>query len=183
MSIDLGIPRIGDYVDLNTGTIWEDVKPRSMLGQDPLTNINIWPTSKLLELRRLRRSRYGQGIPTLPADYRLDALMFAVEPKLGGYLCRSATLQVKATAANEEDGHRWLHVEATHGDHTLVSWDELTRVKQEFVGPDKWAYQVFPPTKNYVNRSEVLHLWHRLDNAAVLPQFWLMKEPSTLGEQ
>ena len=47
-------------------------------------------------------------------------------------------------------------------------------VKLAFIGPEKYAYAVWPPTDKYVNiHPHCLHLWARLDltDGRVLPEF------------
>jgi hypothetical protein len=49
----------------------------------------------------------------------------------------------------------------------------MKRVKNDFIGEDRWAYQVFPSSKEYVNTNpNVLHLFSLFeDGAPALPDF------------
>jgi hypothetical protein len=48
----------------------------------------------------------------------------------------------------------------------------MKRVKHDFIGPDKWAYQVFPSESQYINQNPyVLHLFSLLENRPALPDF------------
>ena len=45
-------------------------------------------------------------------------------------------------------------------------------MKNDFIGLDRWAYQVLPPEKDYINDHPcVLHLFALLDGEPVLPDF------------
>jgi hypothetical protein len=80
-----------------------------------------------------------------------------------GYVYRSAFgLAVIVSVAEEDDGHRWLHVSCSRAER-LPTWRELREVKELFVGRDRLALQVLPPEDEYVNvHPNVLHLWCRL---------------------
>ena len=45
-------------------------------------------------------------------------------------------------------------------------------MKNDFIGSDRWAYQVFPDEKHYINQHPcVLHLFSLLENRPALPDF------------
>lgn len=96
------------------------------------------------------------------------------ETEHGAYFLRGK-MQVGFTVGKYDDGNLWLHTSATRRagrSFELPSWDDLKRVKNDFVGADKWAYQVFPDERQYVNDNPyVLHLFARYDRAAALPDF------------
>ena len=73
-----------------------------------------------------------------------------------------------------KDGELWRHVSVSKRDHkdrlVDVSWEEICDVKDKFIG-DRYAYMVFPPKENYVNIAHVFHLWCRVHNDKVLPEF------------
>jgi hypothetical protein len=69
-----------------------------------------------------------------------------------------------------------VHVSAcgrtAKGSFYLPSWEEFKRVKNDFIGEDNWAYQIFPPKKDYINQHAcVLHLFALFENKAALPDF------------
>jgi len=91
-----------------------------------------------------------------------------------GAAFRRGTLQA-ILSVERHDGALWLHVSACGrtGERRfyLPSWEEMKRVKQDFLG-DVWAYGVLPPAKDYVNdHPSVLHLFARMDGASALPDF------------
>ena len=91
-----------------------------------------------------------------------------------GAAFRRGTLQA-ILSVERHDGHLWLHVSACGrtGERRfyLPSWEEMKRVKQDFLG-DVWAYGVLPPARDYVNdHPSVLHLFARMDGASALPDF------------
>ena len=40
-----------------------------------------------------------------------------------------------------------------------ISWDELQRLKDEYLGPDVLAVELYPPTNRVVNDLNMRHLW------------------------
>jgi hypothetical protein len=79
-------------------------------------------------------------------------------------------LAVIVSGMVEGDGKRWLHVSVSRAGR-LPSWEDLGTVKNEFIGKDKVAIQVFPTEDKYVNfHPHVLHLWHCVDGESI-PDF------------
>jgi hypothetical protein len=98
-----------------------------------------------------------------------------IEPSLDGACFARGTIQVIFTLALYDDHNLWLHVSACGRrgptNYYLPSWDEMKRVKNDFIG-DGWAYVVFPPEKEYVNQHPcVLHLFALFENKSALPDF------------
>lgn len=71
-------------------------------------------------------------------------------------------LRVLYSVATMEDGSDWHHVSVSAGGR-LPSWTELSKVKDEFLGPEAEAYQVLARRSEHVNVGEVLHLWAPVD--------------------
>lgn len=89
---------------------------------------------------------------------------------------RRGNLQVLFTVQRYSDGKIWLHASVCgrRGEDRwfLPDWEELKRVKHDFIGEDRWAYQVLPSAKDYVNQhAYVLHLYALLDGEPALPDF------------
>ena len=40
-----------------------------------------------------------------------------------------------------------------------ISWDELQRLKDEHLGPDVLAVEIYPPAHRVVNELNMRHLW------------------------
>lgn len=60
-------------------------------------------------------------------------------------------------------GGLWLHTSVScRNGRALPSWSQLAAVKNA-IHKDRFVIQVLPPRAQYVNVSEVLHLWERLD--------------------
>lgn len=58
-----------------------------------------------------------------------------------------------------QDGSIFIHVSTAHP-HRLPSWEELKKVKDEFIGENVAAYHVLPAKKDFVNvHNFCLHLW------------------------
>lgn len=111
------------------------------------------------------------------SDVRVDGAKYRRVDKTRG------ALQVIVSSSREDDGRRWLHVSASRvwlvrnrlgaflAEQALPSYEDLKLVKREFVGEDKRAIQVFPPSAEHVNIHPcVLHLWHCVDGDG-LPDF------------
>jgi len=59
----------------------------------------------------------------------------------------------------------WLHTSVSRrerGRIVLPSWADLSMVKGVVHG-DRLVVQILPPKREYVNITEALHLWERLD--------------------
>jgi hypothetical protein len=80
---------------------------------------------------------------------------------------------VIATASQEADGKRWLHVSCSFRNR-LPNWAELRMVKDAFIGKERTALQILPPEAEHVNiHPFCLHLWSCLDGD-VTPDFRFM---------
>jgi hypothetical protein len=89
---------------------------------------------------------------------------------------RRGELQVMLSVSRYEDGRTWIHVSACGRTGPtrfhLPSWEQMKRVKNDFIGEDRWAYQVFPDARHYINQNPtVLHLFALLDGEPALPDF------------
>jgi len=119
------------------------------------------------------RDRY----PVDPAEVR--AALSAIPPSWtvletsdGGAAFRRGNLLAFISVAKYEDGQLWLHVSVSGLRGRFPEWEELKRVKHDFIGDDRWAYQVFPPIEQYVNDvANVLHLFAPVSRRPALPDF------------
>ncbi len=58
------------------------------------------------------------------------------------------------------DGHQYPHVRVRrHDDKDGITWDQLQDVKNELLGPDTTAIEVYPPACDLVNEANMRHLW------------------------
>lgn len=74
------------------------------------------------------------------------------------------------SARRESDGQDWLHVSISRFDR-LPSYEDLCRVKRDWVGRFRKAVQIFPPEDQHVNVCpNALHLFACL-TADKLPDF------------
>ena len=91
------------------------------------------------------------------------------------YAFRRGSIQVLWSISRESDGHDWIHVSLCGRTNArkfyLPSYEDVARVKHDFLG-DRWAYQVFPDERHYINHNPyVLHLWARMNGEPALPDF------------
>lgn len=76
---------------------------------------------------------------------------------------RLIPLHVLRSIATTRDERKWVHVSVSRPDR-LPSWEELSKVKDEFIGPNREAYQVLASRKDHVNiHANCLHLWAPMD--------------------
>ncbi len=94
----------------------------------------------------------------------------------GGGIFHRGDLQVFFSVLRYDDRRTWLHVSVCgrtgERRYHLPSWDDVKRVKTDFIGEDRWAYQVFPDARNYINQNPyVLHLFSLIEGEPALPDF------------
>ncbi len=109
-----------------------------------------------LEIRR----RLGRGDWSTPTPYGPDGWYFV-------HLNGDASVIV---STGDHGDVEWIHASIARTDR-LPSYEDLKLLHAAVFG-DGWAYQVFAPPSDHVNIHEhALHLFGRLDGAAVLPDF------------
>jgi hypothetical protein len=97
-------------------------------------------------------------------------MMVDLMPDGAKYVNRSAELAAIFSCCRENDGHFWLHLSVSHK-RRLPSHNEMRTCKELFLG-NREAYAIWPPKARYVNlHPNVLHLFARLEDVAVLPDF------------
>jgi hypothetical protein len=102
-----------------------------------------------------------------------------IQKTVSGAAFRRGNIQVLFTVQKYEFRgvwEPWLHVSACgrrgEKEWFLPDWEEMKRVKRDFIGADRWGYQVFPAEKDYVNQHPyVLHIYSRLEGEPALPDF------------
>jgi hypothetical protein len=71
----------------------------------------------------------------------------------------------------EHDGAEWIHASIARG-QSIPHYRDLCVLKDAVFGPDRYAFQVFPPRSQHINiAAHALHLWGRADGASPLPEF------------
>ena len=78
--------------------------------------------------------------------------------------------KIMGTEAGEyDDGKEWLHVSVSRKSK-LPTYEELTRIKRDFIGDDKKAVFVLPEKEKHINlHNYCLHLFYSAENP--LPDF------------
>jgi hypothetical protein len=80
-------------------------------------------------------------------------------------------LRVIVSGNVEADGKPWLHLSASRA-WEAPHWNDLHRVRDLFLGADRYAVIVLPPKKFYVNiHPFVLHMWALAEGDWPLPEF------------
>jgi hypothetical protein len=52
--------------------------------------------------------------------------------------------------------HLWIQ---RHDGDMVRSWADMQRIKNELVGPERVAVEVFPPVSELVDQANIAHLW------------------------
>jgi len=85
------------------------------------------------------------------------------------YFSSRGGLKVLISESKYEDGNWWTHISLSR-DKDIPSYRDLCKVKELFVGPDHWAFQLFPKEAEHVNIMRTcLHLFSTKAN--ILPDF------------
>ena len=78
-------------------------------------------------------------------------------------------MTVLRSLSTMKNGERWIHVSVALP-RRLPSWEELTKIKNEFLGRDANAIQVLASDDTHVNiHYFCLHIWHPLQESSRLP--------------
>ncbi len=103
-------------------------------------------------------------------DFKCPRGWRVLHPWGNGLALQHGDLKVIIDCSPKKDGECWLHVSASRVNRT-PSHEDMALIKTAFLG-ERYAYSVWPPSEKYVNiHKHCLHLWARLDGAAVLPEF------------
>lgn len=147
---------------------------------DTLKRITRYQTVELAQEDAVEvKSRVDQDV-VRAAMMRVKPSWSLIKHLPAGAAFRRGGLQVLFTVQRYDDGKGnwdiWLHASVCgrrgQNDWFLPSWEDLKRVKTDFIGEDRWAYQVLPSAKDYVNQHPyVLHLYSRLEGEPALPDF------------
>lgn len=79
-------------------------------------------------------------------------------------------MTINRSISREKDGKLWIHVSFSRRSR-IPDYDDITRVKRDFIGDDKKAVMVFPALSEHVNiHPYCLHLWNCVDEDP-LPDF------------
>jgi hypothetical protein len=125
-----------------------------------------------LDVDRLRmmgriRKLWPEFKPELPEPFGESGVCVSLRPKLDS----DYTGSIIVTQA-EHDGAEWVHASVAFSNGVMPLYTDLVALKDAVFGPDREAYQVFPPAARHVNiHPTALHLWGRADGSAVLPLF------------
>jgi hypothetical protein len=79
-------------------------------------------------------------------------------------------MQVMYSVSTERDGQPWIHCSVSFSDRCPI-WDEMIQIKRDFIGPDRFAFQVAPPDSEHVNLHPYCLHWWAPCHASPLPDF------------
>lgn len=73
---------------------------------------------------------------------------------------RNSFYVVQVYDFTSDDGLEMLHVIVRRVDGAAIhKWPDLQRIKDELVGRDRVAVEVYPPAEQLVDRANLTHLW------------------------
>jgi hypothetical protein len=86
-------------------------------------------------------------------DYLLTMLNRA-EPRASlGFRNREVFVGLKQVT------YRFIYMQVIRCDGGTISWPELQEIKNELVGQDRWAFQMFPAEGEKLNMANTYHLF------------------------
>ena len=111
---------------------------------------------------------------SLPAGWTREGEVKYAATEQGAFYRSKDGLVVGLSCKREEDEKRWAHASCSRKAR-MPSYDDLALVKRVFIGPGRFAYQVFAPaSEHYSLHPFCLHLWACIDageRGAMLPDF------------
>lgn len=130
-------------------------KAREKLGDEEFEKLGRMREELLARGDIMLLSELRQYLPAvLPWDWRIYQ-----QTEDGVVYARSNGMRVIVTCDRHEPSGWWMHVSCSMPNR-LPNWDEYRAVKELFVGRERFAYQVLPPAKEYVNiHPNVLHMF------------------------
>ena len=84
------------------------------------------------------------------------------------FVNKQSKIKVIRSITTLENGSRWIHVSCSKKIGQIV-WKDLQSVKNQFIGSEKEAIQVFPKIRNLIDISDCYHLWSLLDGEFCIP--------------
>lgn len=119
---------------------------------------------RLRMMRRIRKLWREFGIAG-PVPFGPSGVVVTLMLPSGGHA--GSIIVTQAT----HEGAEWLHASVAF-DGEMPAYEDLTALKDAVFGPEREAYQVFPPAAEHVSIHDfALHLWGRADGRGVLPRF------------
>ena len=111
-----------------------------------------WPNVRFLPSNWYRDHKAEENC-LIQAHFTYDAI----------YRNRKTGLLVLCSTEKHADGREWLHISLSKI-ASVPTYEDLNLCRRLFLGEDKYAVQIWPPRKEYVNVHEnCLHLWALAD--------------------
>lgn len=95
-----------------------------------------------------------------------------LQPWGDGYALQKGALRAIVDCEVKSDGKEWIHVSVSRKSWTPTH-EDMAEAKHAFIGDDRYAYAIWPPSEKYVNiHPHCLHLWACLEgDGRMLPEF------------
>lgn len=116
-----------------------------------------------------------RGASVNPWKFRCPKGWVVIQPWGDGFACGQIEGGLRAIIDCEKksDGQYWLHLSVSRKSWTPTH-EDMALVRRDFIGEDRYAYAIWPPSDKYVNiHQHCLHLWACLDSldGRMLPEF------------
>ena len=135
------------------------------------SRMNICLTDKSMGIGRVK-IQDAKFFPEVPSYYKLiDMTVYHLLAKdaddyIKKYEWNGLSIIVSVGLYNNKE---WLHVSFARKSR-IPDYNDIQRVRRDFIGEDKKCFMVFPKEENYVNiHKYCLHLWYSED--ADIPDF------------
>ena len=83
----------------------------------------------------------------------------SISPHQACYIHKTTGVQVVASLDTMEDGTQWKHISCSTAFKETPTWKIFYSVKNDFIGKQKEAFQVFPKKRDLLDIANALHLW------------------------
>lgn len=94
-------------------------------------------------------------------------------PRSGNFASRmlvhkESKTKILISKTRMRNGSEWIHLSVTKP-VGRPSWAELQGIKNQFIGADKAALQIFPKTADLVDLHDAYHLWCHVSGEFCMP--------------
>lgn len=90
------------------------------------------------------------------------------------YKHKMIPLTVVLSKAIMQNGDEWKHVMASRKDR-LPSWTEISKIRHDFIGPQKEAFHILPKESDHNLLFFMLHIWSPIKTLTEMPNLKLVK--------
>jgi hypothetical protein len=110
------------------------------------------------QLRKLSGKPFGEWeMRMTPPDKMIEYDRYRDNFRPDTYLNNRYSVQISDEATDWGlVVHLWVR---RHDGEMVRSWSDMQRIKNELMGPERVAVEVFPPVSQLVDNANIAHLW------------------------